>query len=289
MPRWPNHRYWTVGILALPPEEIARPGVQFILDADDLGPLLATTISDSQIGEFEVVRHHESPDHGTEVRVDIGVSRDDALNAVARTLGFDSRSFSWISPYRSYRESVVGAGWSFDGEILVPPPGEIGRASLESARIQAVRALTADEVREALGSLRLGRAQADLGIGIQINHAIESYTDLEGSSTLEAARERIATAVGTSPRRRRRETSKAQPVDFGHASIAGLEYFVPSNDAASGRTRVVVVGLNPHKKTRKVPGKKSYTRVETGYIRPRRLKRRHVPSGEAATYWGQDK
>lgn len=119
---WTSGAAWTVGILTHSPQQLATDsGVLFHAGRDDFDDYLFAVVADSQIDELLLFQHIGSPDEGTEVQVDTSVGRDDALNAIARQLGMDIRSFSWITPYRSFPESVIGAGWRLEDKVLVPP------------------------------------------------------------------------------------------------------------------------------------------------------------------------
>jgi hypothetical protein len=97
---WPSGGGWTVGILELSPDALARRfDLEFEEGRDDLDTYKLAAIAEPQIGQFWLFAHTQTPQAGTEVLVDREISRDIALGAAYRALGLDLRAFAWVSPY----------------------------------------------------------------------------------------------------------------------------------------------------------------------------------------------
>ncbi|MBI2764776.1 MAG: hypothetical protein HYX53_02565 [Chloroflexi bacterium] len=90
---------WDIGILKANPEDLAsRFGIEFAEDSDDFDRFALAALDGDAVGQLWLFRYLRSPGPGTEVLVDVTVSRTDALAAVKRTLGLSRKDFLWINP-----------------------------------------------------------------------------------------------------------------------------------------------------------------------------------------------
>ncbi|MCC7363308.1 MAG: hypothetical protein IT303_02965 [Dehalococcoidia bacterium] len=119
--RWPSGMGWTVGALrGRPPQLAAHLGVAFETGIDNLGEFDLAAI-EAPFGQYWLFQHRDAPGDGTDVIVDAAVSRDDALDAVARDLGIDCAELqrermSWVNEHASAPELALLRGNSDEHE-----------------------------------------------------------------------------------------------------------------------------------------------------------------------------
>ncbi len=149
--RWPNGDYWTVGILAATPQQLSEHlGLTFTRSEADLGAFALAVLVDDQVGQIWLVSLKASPQPGTDVRVDLGVARDEAMNALWRSTGLDIRSFTWVNPYPAHP-------WSH----RLQQAFGLGNVSLTPRELEIVK-LLADGQEAGTIATRLGIAKTTL-------------------------------------------------------------------------------------------------------------------------------
>lgn len=100
---WPSGDHWTVGILFATPKDLSGHfGMVFRSLTGDLGTFDLAVLDDDHVGQIWLVSLDASPQSGTDVRVDLAVTREEALNAFWRATGWDIRSFKWVNPYPAH-------------------------------------------------------------------------------------------------------------------------------------------------------------------------------------------
>lgn len=138
---WPGGACWTIGVLKHSPEQLASSPIPIIFTdgSDGLDEYAVAAVFDQQISQLLLVRHLHSPADGTEVMIDVGVSRREGLLAVARCLHLDIRDFEWVTPYASFEAAQA------DRPSLIP--GSEQRDSLTNVAAPLLSGAAAARVR----------------------------------------------------------------------------------------------------------------------------------------------
>ena len=111
---WPTGGPWIVGGVSLLPEQLVSEFPSefpsgFERDVDDLDEFDAAYINDEEIGPILFLRHVRTPEAGTEVLVDAGVTRKAADAALRRRLRVVKVPYSWRTPSETCADSLAAA------------------------------------------------------------------------------------------------------------------------------------------------------------------------------------
>ena len=100
---WPTGGGWTIAVTSFSVERLAGfLGFTPETGNDDLDYYAMGAFEDPEIGPLWLFQHLRAPGPGTEVMVDIGITREQGLAAAERQFGLDKEFMTWINPYESH-------------------------------------------------------------------------------------------------------------------------------------------------------------------------------------------
>lgn len=164
---WPSGDYWTIGILSRTPSELSKElGIRFGRAEGDLGPFQVAALGDQRLGQLWLVSLAHATSPGTDVRVDLDVTRDTAMHVLWMLTGLDVRAFKWVNPYPAHPFSHrLPHAFGLRHLALTPKETEIVEllgSGAEQADIARRLGITTSTLRSHLTRLRLKFQVQDL-------------------------------------------------------------------------------------------------------------------------------